>query len=195
MGKIYMNSFKSLLAKFDSTLQKYNPVNYKKLQDPLTEKEIDQYLKRLGVDDQNFKLLYSWKNGVDNEDGVQEEDQIFNFGSLVSLQYLFKNPELNQWEKKFISIVSDGSGQAILFNNEKGQDYGKLYMYSVPLLFIRKPISFYDSIESMIETTIQAYEQKVFVYDKQEDFLDINFEKFFEIATEMNPNSEYWKTI
>jgi hypothetical protein len=190
-----MNSLKTLLNKLDSTLQKYNSVNYKKLQAPLPEKEIDQYLKRLGVDDQNFKLLYSWKNGVDNEDGVQEEDQIFNFGSLVSLQYLFKNPELNQWEKKFISIVSDGSGQAILFNNEKDQDYGRLHMYSVPLLFIRKPISFYDSIESMVETTIQAYKQNAFVYDEKEEFLNIDFDRFNKIATDMNPNSDYWKVI
>jgi hypothetical protein len=99
------------------------------------------------------------------------------------------------WEKKFISIVINGSGDAILFNNEKGKDNGKLHLYSVPLFFTDEPISIYDSIESMVKTTIQAYEQKVFVYDEKEEFLDIDFDKFNKLAIEMNPNSEYWKVI
>jgi hypothetical protein len=191
-----MNSFKRLLLQLDEALQKYNPFNYKKLQDPLPSREIDEYMNKLEVDDENFKMLYAWKNGVKARYGAGMRDQIFDFGALVSVQYLLEDSletQTNPWTKNFIPIIINGDGAALLFNNENGENFGKLHLYCVPLLFIEEPISYYDSIEAMIITTLESYEKKILHYDERENWLNENIDEFYKLAANYNPNSDYWK--
>ena len=189
-----MESFKFLLEKLDITLQKYIPVKYQKLQQPLEQERVDQCLKILGIDDENFRLLYNWKNGFDSNEGEDTRNQIFNFGGLVSMEYIIEHTNhTDNWEKTFFPIESSGDGDFILFNKKRGKDFGKLHLFSAALLFIDSPISYYDSIYSMIQTCILAYEQRIFKYDSVNDFLDIDSRAFRELACKINPLSDYWK--
>ena len=190
-----MNSFKLLLEKFDVTLRKYNLDNYKKLQPPLPENEIDNYLNELGVKDENFKLLFCWKNGFDFRTEGKTRTQMFNFGTLLTLQYIleYKNDDPDFWEKTYIPLISTNDGDCLLFNNKKGKDYGKIHLYSPALLFIDNPISCYDSIYTMIETTIKAYEKKILVYDPDDNWLEENVKEFHILAKKYNQLSDYWK--
>lgn len=190
-----MNSFKVLLKKFDSVVKKHNPVNYEKLQKPLYENTISDYLKGLDINDETFRLLFKWKNGFDFTHGDDPRNQIFDFGALLSLERILKLEKLGLdiWKKTFVPIISSGDGDYILFNNKRGENYGKLHLYSAALLFIENPISYYDSIYTMIETTIEAYEKKILVYDPKNNWLNDNVKDFHTLAKRINKRSDYWK--
>jgi len=53
--------------------------------------------------------------------------------------------------------------------------------------------SYFDSLESMIETHIQCFKNKAFVYDSDQMFLDVDTDAYFEMAVKLNPESKYWK--
>ena len=91
-----------------------------------------------------------------------------------------------------IPLITDSTGEYILFNNEQGNDYGKLYFYSASILVAIETISCYDSIKSMIETTIEAYEQEKLKYDNGEDWLDIDVKGYWKIAAKYNHHSKFW---
>ena len=190
-----MDSFKTLLKKFDLSLQKYNHVNYARLQNPLPEQELDQFLKELEINDENFKQLYKWKNGFNSTHGENRHNQIFDFGGLLSMEFLLESKalDLGAWEKSFVPLVSTGDGDFILFNNKNGREYGKLHLFSPSLLYIEEPIGYYDSIYTLIETTIEAYQQHVFEYDEKKDWLDIDINKLDKIVSKLNKYSEFWK--
>ena len=192
-----MNSFKLLLEKFDVTLRKYNLPNYEKLYPPLSDKEIDTRLNELGINDKNFKSLFTWKNGYDPDQNVNVLCQVFEFGALLSLDAIKDTVNANKndarWDNQLlIPLVTDSTGQYILFNNEPGNDYGKLYLYSASLLVAIETIGYYDSISAMIETTIEAYEQGIQKYDEVEDWLDTDIKGYRKIATKYNVHSKYW---
>ena len=71
---------KLLLEELDSTLRKYNKIEYEKLLPPLPDNEIDNYFDELGVNDENVKALYQWKNG-EKEDSYC---RMMIFGGFVS---------------------------------------------------------------------------------------------------------------
>jgi|HubBroStandDraft_6_1064221.scaffolds.fasta_scaffold1009981_1 hypothetical protein len=184
----------TLLTKFDKTLREYNLSNYHRLFPPLTESKIDAFLKSLEIDDEDLKKLFLWKNGFDPNQDPQIICQIFDCDLLLSINiipdYIAANREY--WNNYFIPLLTDTTGKYVLFNNKVGEDYGKLYLYSNPL-FIIEPISYYDSIYSMIETTIEAYIQEVFKYNEEEDWLDINLNRFNTLAAKINTKSNHWK--
>ncbi|OIQ97454.1 hypothetical protein GALL_204640 [mine drainage metagenome] len=186
-----MKTFKSLLQELDTTLRNYNIVEYNKLQPPLPDKEIDKSLKDLGIIDENVKALFQWKNG-EKEDSYC---QMMECGGLLSLQEIKEDKESylsDCYASSFIPIISEGE-QKILFNNKSGSHYGKLYLYSVPCLYIDYPISYYDSLETMVTTIIEAYKKNAYAYNLESNWLDIDHEKFREIAKKNNKKSTYWK--
>lgn len=193
-----MKSLDILLEEFDHTLKKFNEVNYNKLQEPLADSIIAKHLINLEMVDENFRFLYKWKNGIRAKYGAALNDDIFKFGALLSLEHVEDHyshaMESEIWSKKFIPIVNDGDSAHLLFNNERGSDYGKIYLYCVPMLYIDDPISYYDSIYSMIETTSLAYKERAMVYNASLDCLDIDSEKFHSIGENLNPNSAFWNS-
>ena len=195
---IVMDSINSLFAEFDDILKKYNTDNYRKLNSPLPGQKIDPYLKEFKISDSNFKLFYSWKNGNDLDDISRESCQIFNFGSLVSLDSVSKFIKRSDlyWDHFFIPIIATGDGDYLLYNNnEKEDDYGRLHLFSPSLLFIEEPISYYDSIFAMLKTTTEAYKQSALSYNSMENWLDINIDKYYEIAKRINIDSKYWTLL
>src|SRR5438876_662246 len=124
-----MNSFKLLLEKFDMTLRKYNLSNYEKLYAPLQDKEIDIRLNELYIKNEDFKTLFAWKNGYDPDHNVNILCQVFELGTLLSLDAIISTVSANKnnsrWDNQLlIPLITDSTGEYILFNNEQGNDYG-----------------------------------------------------------------------
>ena len=188
-----MNSFKNLIKELDKLLKQHNLPNYKKLRVPLQSAKVDDYFKKLNISQEDLHLLYEWKDGWDiNTPGFCS---IMDFGSFISLESIITEIDYcskNQfWPDTFIPIINDFSGSHILFNNEQNSNYGKLYLHSPSLMFV-EPVTYYDSVYSMIETTIAAYNEGIFVYDEAEDWLNIDIPGFRRIGKRINKMSEYW---
>ena len=92
-------------------------------------------------------------------------------------------------------MISSGDGDFILYNNKKDDaNYKKLHLFSAALLYIDNPITYYDSIKSMIDTTTEAYEKQILKYDPAINWLDINGNDFRKIGLKYNKSSEFWKS-
>ena len=185
------------LNKLDAVLKEPNPVHYACLYPPLPVKERDSKLGELGIDEGNLNFLFAWKNGFSPRENPGVRCMIFYFRSfLLSLDAMKEHKialdELSLWDGWFIPLLADMTGNYILFNNKPGKNFGKLHLFSASLLYVDKPISFYDSIPAMIETTIVSYEQGVFTYEPTVDRLYEDIGRFTEIARKINVNSEYW---
>ncbi len=184
-----MTETKLLLKELDSVLRKYNMSEYLKLQPPLSDEEIDKYFEEFGIADEDLKALFQWKNG----EQVESYCQLMDNGGIQSLQEIKNYLSFDKpYDSDLLEIISDNGEEALLFNKRKGPHYGKLYFYSVPCLYIEHPISYFDSINAMLQTTIEAYKEGVYQYDSEERWLNIDLKKFAVIAKKINPNSRYW---
>ena len=185
-----MQTIKSLLVELDAVLKQYNTPEYKKLQPPLPDSDIDKFLQEIGIHDENIKALFQWKNG-EKEDSYC---QMMNYGGMQSLEIIKEWRMIDRpFDQFLIEIITDNGEESLLFNNKKGPYYGMIYIYSIGLLYIEHPISYFDSLTSMIKTTIEAYKTKAFKYDKEDNWLDIDFKKYSVIAKKYNKKSAYWK--
>jgi hypothetical protein len=191
-----MKTIETLLEEFDAVLRKYNLPNYSKLYPPLPEDEIIDCLNQLKLKDNDFRSLYRWKNGFDPDGKVIGACQIFIYHAPLSLDSIIRKvnsaKKTSIWKDAFIPLIADTTGDYLLFNNQEGNDYGKIHLYSVSLFFIDEPISYYDSLGAMIETTIQSYINSAFKYNAAKQRLEVDAHKHHEIAKEINVNSKIW---
>jgi hypothetical protein len=188
-----MNNLKNLLVEFDAVLKEKNLVNYNKLLAPLPKEKVESVCDKLNIIDEDFKLLYGWKNGVDTFDNQINQCSVVDWGTFLSIENIleFSEQEETRWDKQYIPIVSNYDGDFLVLNNETGDDFGKIHLYSVALLQIT-PTSYFDSIYQMINTNLQAYKEQYIKYDEREDWLQIDIDKFALIAKSINKKSEYW---
>lgn len=188
-----MKSFKILLDEFDTVLKKKNLSNYNKLGEPLPLKVIDEYFEKLNFHNLDLHLLYEWKNGFD--DSISGSCDITDFGPFLSLESIIKGTGLNSeyklWPECFIPFINDFSGSWLLLNNQLDFVDEQIYLYSPSLLFV-EPITYFDSVYSMVETIIEAYNQNIFEYDPVSDFLDYDVPKFRKLGKAINKKSKYW---
>jgi|GEM_PF-1933267 len=184
-----MSSFKDLVNKFDGILRQYNAKAYDSLLPALTDKETDDHLAAYSVDDKDVKCLYQWKAGIGNRDGWNMTEHggllTFDFVNRLRAKKFYYDPLL-------VPLIGDNGEDILLFNTNRGKHYGKVYLYSVPQLYIEHPVSYFDSLQTMVETFAAAYEQGAYQYDVGEDWLDIDDKKFSEIAAGYNKNSVFW---
>lgn len=187
-----MADISNALKEFDEVLRRYNRANYDRLEAPLPVERLNQAMVELRVDNDEFRQLFLWKNGNDpRTEG--EICELHDYGTFLSISYiLLINQRKHKWPGDFIHIGMDNDGQALLFNNWPGEDYGKVHLYSVPESFIEEPASIFDSIGTMLHTYAEAYKQGFFIYDEEDNFIDIE-EGYEELGESMNPRSEYWK--
>jgi len=186
---ICMETFKSLLQELDATLRQYNMPAYENLLPPLPDTEIDKNLQELGIDDEDLKALFQWKSGMGDENGPL----MMNFGGLITFGSIKESIDFNEYfDPLLIPLISDNGEEMLLFNSKPGPHYGKLYLFSIAMLLIEHPMGYYDSLTAMVKTTIQAYKENIYKYEKGSNMVDIDFDKFFTIAKINNPNSIYW---
>ena len=184
-----MNKFKTLLNAFDTVLQKHNPVAYRGLLPPLTDEEIDVYLANFSIEDEDLRLLYQWKAGT----RMPMDGQMTDYGGLLTFDFL--NKLLSRkfyYDPLLLPLISENGEEMLLFNSKPGQHYGKIYLYSVPQLYIEHPVSYFDSLQSMIQTITAAYEQGAYIFDSRENWLDTDYDKFHKIAITLNKSSVFW---
>src|SRR5688572_9636508 len=124
-----MTETKLLLAELDTVLRKYNIVEYMKLQPPLPDEAIDKYFEEFGIEDEDLKALYQWKNG----ERADSYSKLMVYGGIQSLQEVKNYLSFDKlYDTDLLEIISDNGEEALLFNKRKGAHYGKLYFYSVP---------------------------------------------------------------
>ncbi len=184
-----MKNFEALLHDFEEILKKYNKVSYNKLQPALAEADIRILLQKVGIDDENVYTLYKWRNGVETSN--LSDSMIFQFAcsmlSLDEVNYYYKNNLPEHDEDGLVTLFESPYGEVFLFNTNKGGDYGKIHLYSVSLLLIENPRTYYDSLSTMIETTINLYLKSGLIYDEKENFLDEDTAINIEIYEQYNP--------
>jgi hypothetical protein len=188
---------KLLLEKFDLVLQKFNLPNYQRLYTPLPGEIIELKLRELNINGEDFKTFFKWKNGFDPDYDVNVRCQIFNSGAMLSLDTIIEKINIDRasicrWNNSFIPIIFDSSDEYILYSTEQGKNLAQLYLHSSSLMAAIDPVSCYDSIQSMIETTIEAYENGILQYDQGEDWLNMDVDRYYEIAKKNNPESKFW---
>jgi hypothetical protein len=178
-----MKNINILMLEFDDVLKKYNPENYNKLQPPLKKNQITESLKSINLADTNFGALFEWKNGINISNGINIRDQIFDFGILYPLESVI-NSAINhpRQNPNLIPLIGDATGDFLLFNKQPGPEYGKIFVESVSLLSIDDPYSYFDSVHTMIQTTILAYEKGVLRYNKKDGRLDNDAKNFHRIV-------------
>jgi hypothetical protein len=195
-----MNPLNVLLERFDATLIFFNPVNYNRLYDPLPSDRIKFLLNQFNCENEDIRTLFSWSGGFDPELNPNTRCMIFDFRSFLcsldSMVYLLEDNKTDpRWEGPYLPLLRDDTGQFLIFNNGSGKNHGKIHLYSSSLGFIDDPISYFDSIPAMIETTLLSYEQEAFVCGDTEDQLKIHRHKYAKIAKAINRKSAYWDRI
>ena len=83
----------------------------------------------------------------------------------------------------------------LLFNNEQGHDYGKLYLDSASFMISAGPVTIFDSISAALEMTIEAYKTGAIFYSEEQDFLRTDMSQLTPIGRKYNPGSEFWETL
>jgi hypothetical protein len=94
-------------------------------------------------------------------------------------------------------MLFDNQEDGFLFNSNPGINYGKIHLSSVSLLSIEKPLPYFDSLLSMLKTTIEQYKNKGLIYDEEINFLNEDLEINIPIYKKFNPicsfyNRESW---
>lgn len=185
--------FKKLLLELEHTLYSKNLKGLEALESPQPKVNRDNLFRELGFFNQDLYDLYSWKNGCSFGN---LSNPIFTFSTtLLKLEEVvkFKNrypdDELN-FENLLLIFANEEEG--LLFNTEEGQNYGRLHLYSVPMLSINEPVCYYDSLLSMLQTTIAMYKDNAFWYDYNSSFLNTNVDQSIEIYKMYNPKCKYY---
>lgn len=187
-----------IISRFDSTLRKFNKVNYDLLLPPLEDSTLSEKVLQLDVTDSDLHFLYKWKNGYDPskyEEGntchIFEFDTIMTFDDVVETTESAK--KFNYWSPIFIPFMTDFTGQYILYNNNiNSGEYGRLFLSSASLLSV-EPSCYYDSIPKMMETIIAAYEQEIFILMPGSKRLDIQYDKLASLCMKMNKYSTFYR--
>jgi hypothetical protein len=195
-----MKSFSELLNEFNITLQKFNTLNYNKLRIALPSDKIDTLLKKIPILDEAVYDLYKWKNGVEK---VYSLPMIFDFQSaMLSIQEMMELYEAKTFERwtemnGLIPLFRSSEGECFLYNNNEGENYKKIHLYSVPLLSITEPAPYYDSLYTMFQTHIAYYEKRGFFFNPATNCIDEDIDLMVKIYEEFNPicdfyNQESW---
>jgi hypothetical protein len=184
-----MQAFVKLLQEFGAVLSKYNPGAYKNLAPPLQDAEIEKNLRELNIKDENAKTLYLWKGGVQKEGGYL----MMPFGELLTFGTIKEIIQGNDiYDSLLKPLISDNGEEIVLFNTKQGKHYGQLYLFSVPSLYLTHPIRCFDSLYSMIETTVEAYKENIYQFGKESKRLRIDWDKLTNLANKYNPKSTLW---
>ena len=178
-----MKDLPILLKELDAVLKQYNPINYSKLLPPLPKKEMDAFLEKLGIDDDDIRDIFECKNGVDVSDGLDVSEDFLDFGVLYPLQAILRSVNLHPDEySQALPLISNAAGDRLLFNNKLGSEYGQFFLESTSNLSLDDEMfSLYDSAYSMIESNIRFYIEKAFVFDMTEQRLIKDIDKYSRI--------------
>ncbi|MBV7531760.1 hypothetical protein [Chitinophaga sp. sic0106] len=191
----------NIYEKLDETLKHKARFTYIKLQDPKQESDIIQTFVSAGVEDK-FALsllveMYSWKDGIEYQSN--EHTNLYNYsgrGVLLPLRFiksLYDSGGKDYWEHGVVPIIGNYKGEYLFLDtNIESDTYTMILLYSKSAMSLSPMLTYYDSIESMLETNIKCFEEKIFNYVDGVGLI-VDVERMFEISKEINPKSEFWE--
>ena len=144
--------------------------------------------------------LYMWKNGiVDMFKKKTGEIELFTGGIMMPLElatsmYSLEAKVQKAFKKDFFPLFTNGGGDYILMHlDEKKKTFGQLFLYSPSILLNDKPVSIYDSLMGLFKTVLEIYTRRGYFFNETDKTLEVDYDIENEIATKMNPKSDFWK--
>lgn len=200
--KIHSNDmprFINLLQQIEEFLQINKANIYERLQPGLKRVYTEQLFNSTGIQSNNELLtLYEWRNGVNYNSGwVIGEIDFFSGGLLLSVEDMINAYKIFYQDglrdnKALLPIFTDGSGDYLLYNDDKTTNHGQLLLYAPSLLLSAEPkATIYDSLTSLFKTIIECYNNRAYTFKNGQ--LEIDYDLEWEIAEALNPSSDYWK--
>jgi len=142
--------------------------------------------------------LYKWKNGIAGiyQECTIGEVSLFVHGILYPLQYAISMYALEAKVEKYIQenyfpVFTGGGGDHILMDLNKEGRSDNLFFYSTSILLSDKPMTIYDSLETLFATVLETYKQNGYYFDN--GVLEVDFEIQQKMSRELNPKSDFWK--
>jgi len=191
-----MASIQQILVEFEILLKKVQAPIYEKLQDGLASDYVDRLLAETGINNDELKKLYAWKNGISYDSGWKIGDfDFFSFGLFLSLQdsieHYVTSKSQKIWRSGLFPIFTNGGGDFILLDtNDKNKTKGMLLLHAPSLLLSDKPESIYDSLNTFFTTILECY--NVGAYKMIEGSIEIDDDLEHDVSKRLNPKSKYW---
>lgn len=195
-----MSDLKNLLFEFEQTLKENNTELLKMLQIGLTNDEISQLLFKIeGLSDEKLHVLYNWRNGIKyDSEWTVGEFYFFSLGVMLSLEDVIQHinylqESINTGSKFLLPLFASGNGDYVLYQADiKSKDFGCLFLHAPMLTLSEKPVSIYDSLETLLKTVIECYKQGAYrIGDDGTLNVDYNIEQ--QVSRSINKNAEFWK--
>ena len=143
--------------------------------------------------------LYEWKNGVDGES--KNADELFVDGYFLNIDSsieMYRAEPKGEWSDDFFPLFVGYGGVLTLIGVKKSSiNYNKIFFYDptsggTNVTHGKCLTEYCDSLESLILSAIECYEQKVYKFDLETSEMTIDWELLQVIYKKNNPNSEYW---
>lgn len=182
---------------FEAILEQYNPKALESLEAPLLQKERESLFQQLGINDSDLREIFSWRNGCPEDKGGYTP--MFELSMILcKLEDIVKYKNENIFgvaEIDSLLLVFANQEEGFLFNYKKSEDYGRIHLYSVPLLSIEEPLPYYDSLTSMIKTHKEYYKLGILSYRQPNSYLEMDIDAGFDIYNKYNPISRFFDRI
>jgi hypothetical protein len=190
-----------LLYKIVSELQKIKSPVLAYLQPGVSKLTYEKKLNSFHLTPSDeFISLYQWHNGTAEMKTENSNLWLFPGGIFLPIDkaleiYQYHTISNNTWDKTLFPIFADGGGDFYLINmSSQSPNHGRIYYFSFNAFDFDQIISYFDSVQSTIETIIEWYQQKAFILNYFGDpVVTFDSEKQLHIALKNNPNSDYWK--
>lgn len=136
--------------------------------------------------------LFQWHNGVNFHDKPTGRISFTNWGVFLPLSYCIDayKAQIALYNDYFFLFPFFFDDTVMIDLDITSNTYGQLY-FLCPSLQIIEPITAYDSLLSMVQTTLNCFEKGLMYYDS-EGFLEIDTSAVSTLSKELNPKSEYW---
>jgi len=197
--KILMGKHKELLAALQKLLLKFHPSLAKQLKAGASIGEIDKVAAtiKLTFTDGMYDL-FTWKNGIKRTGtGVLSQSLLFPDGIPFSLSeavhiYRLLIKTNNLFRPNFFPLFSGEYETILLIDlDEKSETHKMISLYSPPALDGANLMTIYDSLSSLLQTVIAAYNEEACRIDG--DTLEVDIVAYTNIAGSHNPVSKYWR--
>lgn len=188
-----METIAQLLNEIEKSLQQLDHPCVDHLNPGISSQQIQELFEEIPLQpNQDLRTLYTWRNGSkDSEEITLGELAFFPGFYLMSLEESIQTyQELRKtstWNQCWFPIFSSGGGDfyaMILDPEAQGQRLG-FYVYE------EEPQVEYQSLESMLTTLKNCYEQGI-IFRNEQGYLDMYYRKYAEIAHEINPEVKIW---
>lgn len=181
-------------------IEKGNPI-LKSMEEPRDYDELIELITNYKFSFlKDFVDFYSWKGGLNSALLFKEEafdyelssfGNFFEISGMLSFFTMERISKTLTYEKKYFPFFFNSSGDRIIIDLiEKSKTFGKIFIFSPSITMSPKPMQIYDSIESMIDTLIECYQNGA--YKVANGKLEIDFDLESKTAQKFNPLSEFW---